>query len=357
MSNLSAHSIFVNTKLQVQQNWPCLKSYLSSVGHDLNLKTQPKQFSGGFGNLNYLIKFNGSAAVLRRPPMGRIAPGSNDMLREGKILRSLTASFPLAPRCLYLGDNEKILGAPFLIMEYRPGIIIGPDLPDMWRDNTAVVQKITQQLLEILIELHNISPNDIGLSELGRPEGYLTRTANGWFKRAQMMWPTYLPKAVNYIMSWLDDNKIIEKAPVLLHNDFKLDNIIFNPGDLSPVAVIDWDLGTRGDPLWDLDVLLSYWAEPSDPTAMLQLRQMPTTSIGFPRRKDIIDIYGSRSGRSVANIQYYRVLAQFRLAVVFKQIFEKSKDHRYFSSSASRFDALSLGLLEFAVRVANGEFD
>ena len=126
---------------------------------------------------------------------------------------------------------------------------------------------------------------------------------------------------------------------------------------MSPVALIDWDLGTRGDPLWDLAVLLSYWAEPNDPKPMLQLGQMPTASIGFPRRQDIIDIYASKSRRDVANIKYYRVLAQFRLAVVFKQIFEKYKEQQHLTADISRFDSLSLGLLEFAVQVAKGEFD
>jgi aminoglycoside phosphotransferase (APT) family kinase protein len=227
----------------------------------------------------------------------------------------------------------------------------------MWANDASVTKKVTAHLLEILIELHNISPNEIGLSKLGRPEGYLERTANGWFKRAQIMWPAELPKTVHYIMSWLEDNKVAEQAPVLLHNDFKLDNIIFNPKNLIPVALIDWDLGTRGDPLWDLAVLLSYWAEPDDPKPMLQLGQMPTASIGFPRRQDIIDIYASKSGRDVANIKYYRVLAQFRLAVVFKQIFEKYKEQENLTSNVSRFDSLSLGLLEFAVQVATGEFD
>ena len=357
MSALSEHSIFVSRESQVQQNWLCLQFYLSSFGHDLNLEIQPKQFAAGFGNLNYLITFNGRTAVLRRPPMGPLAPGSNDMLREGKILRCLSPSFPLAPRCLFLGEDVKVLGNPFLIMDYRPGIVIGSNLPEMWASDASVTKKVTGHLLEILIELHNISPNEIGLSKLGRPEGYLERTANGWFKRAQIMWPAELPKTVHYIMSWLEDNKVAEQAPVLLHNDFKLDNIIFNPKNLSPVALIDWDLGTRGDPLWDLAVLLSYWAEPNDPKPMLQLGQMPTASIGFARRQDIIDIYASKSGRDVANIKYYRVLAQFRLAVVFKQIFEKYKEQENLTSNVSRFDSLSLGLLEFAVQVAKGEFD
>ena len=158
-------------------------------------------------------------------------------------------------------------------------------------------------------------------------------------------------------MGWLNHNMIVEQPPVLLHNDFKLDNVIFNPDNLEPVALIDWDLGTRGDPLWDLAVLLSYWTEPNDPAAMLQLGQMPTTFPGFLKRKQIIDLYGSKSGRDISNIRYYRVLAQFRLAVVFKQLYEKYKDGSDGNARTSKFDALALGLLEFAVEVARGKYD
>lgn len=357
MSDLSEELNFVNRELQIQQNWSRLQSYLMSVGHNLCLQNEPRQFSAGFGNLNYLVNFDGVSAVLRRPPMGPLQPGANDMLREGKILRSLSCSFPLSPGCLFIGDTTEVLGTPFLILEYRPGIVIGSTLPVRWMKNQTVPKKITEHLLEMLINLHNISPAEVGLLDLGSPEGYLARTANGWFKRAQLMWSTDLPITVNYIMAWLNHNMIVEQPPVLLHNDFKLDNVIFNPDNLEPIALIDWDMGTRGDPLWDLAVLLSYWTEPHDPAAMLQLGQMPTTFPGFLKRKQIIDLYGSRSGRDISNIRYYRVLAQFRLAVVFKQIYEKYKNDPNSNARTSKFDSLSRGLLEFATEVARGTYD
>jgi aminoglycoside phosphotransferase (APT) family kinase protein len=256
-----------------------------------------------------------------------------------------------------LEQDTKIIGTPFLIMEYRPGIIIGPSLPEKWKEKCNIPTRLTTLLMEILTKLHAIVPSKIGLGELGKPEGYLARTGRGWFKRAQIAWPMALPDLVNDIMFWLEDNIIIEQSTVLLHNDFKLDNIILDPVTLEPQALIDWDLGTCGDPLWDLAVLLSYWTEPNDPTAMFNLNQMPTKASGFLGRGDIIKIYGVKTGRDMSNIRYYRVLAQFRLAVVFRQIYNRYKESGEVNSQAWDFDRLSLGLLDFSMEVANGSFD
>jgi aminoglycoside phosphotransferase (APT) family kinase protein len=350
-------SVFLHKDVQVNQNWSSLRLHLRLAGHELDLTHDPQQFSAGFGNLNYYIILDGKPAVLRRPPMGPLVQGANDMLREGRILLSLSDVFPLAPNCLFLEQSTKTIGAPFLIMEYRPGIVIGPNLPEQWKGKCNIPEKLTTLLIEILTKLHAIEPDKVGLGGLGKPEGYLARTGRGWFKRAQMAWPMALPDLVNDIMFWLEDNIIIEQSTALLHNDFKLDNIILDPRTLEPQALIDWDLGTCGDPLWDLAVLLSYWTELDDPSAMLNLNQMPTKSPGFLGREDIIKIYGEKTGRDMSNIRYYRVLAQFRLAVVFRQIYNRYKESGERNSQVRNFDRLSLGLLDFTMEVANGSFD
>jgi len=356
MGEIEEDPVFKDETSQINQNWEVLKAYLKLNGHYLNLSEAPRQFAAGFGNINYFIKFDGKPAVLRRPPMGLITPGANDMLREAKILQALETHFLLAPKCLFIGRDINVWGVPFLIMEYRPGMIIHSSIPSFINDKEAVAKIVTAELINILKNLHAIEPNSIGLENLGRSGNYFARTARGWFKRAEVAWQDEIPKEVSQIKSWLEKQMPEEQTPVLLHNDFKLDNIIFDPISFKPSALIDWDLGTRGDALWDLAVLLSYWAEPGDPDAMLTLRQMPTLEPGFPTRETVIQKYAEETGRKTTSINVYRVLAQFRLAVVFQQIFRRYRDSEEVNERASAFDELSIGLLKFTSGISGGDF-
>lgn len=279
------------------------------------------------------------------------------MMREGRILRGLEGSFPLAPRCLHLCEDIAVLGAPFLIMEYRSGIVIGAELPAGSAGQEKTGQALSHMLVEVLCSLHAVDPDAAGLGALGRPEGFLARTAQGWAKRAELAWEGAAPPAVQEILAWLDRNPVCEAAPVLLHNDYKLDNMILDPETLTPRALIDWDLGTRGPPLWDLAVLLSYWAEPGDPPAMRDLGQMPTTAPGFLQRAEIAERYGGLSKRDISEIRQYRVVAQFRLAVVFRQIFRRYRDSGEENPRAGAFDELADGLLNFTMDVMAGRAD
>ena len=355
--NHSPDTPLVSPENQVVQDWDRLATYLHRAGHRFEDSPMPRQFSGGFGNLNYRIVFDGAPAVLRRPPPGPLPPGANDMLREGRILRGLEGHFPLAPRCLHLCDDTGVLGAPFLIMDYRPGIVIGGALPAPHAGRRRVGETLSTMLSEVLSTLHAVDPAAAGLETLGRPEGFLDRTARGWAMRAELAWEGTAPAPVAEILDRLDRNPVHESTPVLLHNDFKLDNMILDPDTLAARALIDWDLGTRGDPLWDLAVLLGYWTQPDDPPAMLDLGQMPTTEPGFPKRAEVIERYARQSGRDVSDIRQYRTVAQFRLAVVFRQIFRRFRDSGETNPRARTFDALADGLLDFTTDVMAGRAD
>jgi len=142
--------------------------------------------------------------------------------------------------------------------------------------------------------------------------------------------------------------------PSLIHSDFKLDNMVFDGATLTPVAVIDWDMGTRGDPLWDLAVLLSYWAEPGDPECMHRLRQMPTLAPGFWRRDEVINAYHRLSGRTIDDFAFYRVMALFRSAIVFLQLFDRWRRDPGPNIRCAGFGALGRDLLDYAVEITRG---
>jgi aminoglycoside phosphotransferase (APT) family kinase protein len=339
---------------EVTQAWDRLQAHLAGHGIALDLEHRPRHFASGYGNLNYLLHADGRPIVLRRPPLGPIPPGANDMGRESRILFRLWRAFPLAPRCLHYCADESVLGAPFLLMEYRPGLVIGGRMPEPFRGRSEAGSRIGEMLVEELARLHGVDPDAVGLGDLGRPEAFLARTRAGWARRAGLAWEGEPPPALGELLAWLGANEPGGQAPVLLHNDFKLDNFVLHPETLEPVALLDWDMGTRGDPLMDLAVLLSYWSEAGDPEAMHDLQQMPTADPGFPTREEMAAAYARQTGRDLSDFLFYRVIATLRLAVVFMQLNRRYREGGTDDPRFAGFGELAEGLLEFARAISKG---
>ncbi|MDB5967731.1 MAG: aminoglycoside phosphotransferase [Hydrocarboniphaga sp.] len=342
----------------VAQDWTRLASYLATQGLSFDPEPAPRQFAGGFANLNYLVRIDGIKAVLRRPPMGPLPPGAYDMGRESKILSRLHEQFPLAPRALHLCPAANILGAPFQITEYRRGISIRDTLPPPFAGDAAVGRQLGATMIDVLSQLHRVNPVDAGLEDLGKPQRFLERAVEGWIKRSNLAvqgWATPRTLAlIDELSAWMRTNSVPDGAAVLLHNDFKLDNILLDPATLAPVAVLDWDQGTRGDGLFDLATLLSYWTEPSDPDFMHQLQQMPTAQPGFPTRLEAAQAYAASTGRDLSGFRFHRVVAQFKTAIIFAQLYARwhagaTKEDRF-----ALLGGLAEGLLEFALDISAG---
>jgi aminoglycoside phosphotransferase (APT) family kinase protein len=337
----------------IPQDWASLARYLARFGAALG-PARPQQFAGGFGNLNYLIELDRQPAVLRRPPGGLLPAGANDMAREHRILSSLWRAYPLAPRALLYCAEPSVLGAPFQILEYRAGIVVRDTLPPGLTARPAVGAALSRQMVESLAALHAVDPAQVGLERLGRPAGFLGRTLEGWATRGAAVADLMNPRAFAETVTWLRCRTPADVPPSLLHSDFKLDNMILDPATLVPTAVIDWDMGTRGDPLWDLAVLLSYWAEPGDSACMHRLRQMPTAQCGFGRRRDVLEAYCRLTGRRVDDFGFYRALSVFRSAIVFLQLFDRYRREPGPNMRCAEFDTLGRELLDYAFEIASG---
>lgn len=341
------------------QEWSRLASYLGAHGLRLSLDPPARQFSGGLANLNYLIRIDGREAVLRRPPMGPLPPGAYDMCREFHLLSRLSPGFDLAPASIHLCEDPTVLGAPFHIMEFRRGTSIRADIPPRLRVIPDIGRRLGDLLIDTLVRIHRLDPVALGLDTLGRPTDFLQRAVAGWSKRAGLAVENAAsPTArtfIREITNWLNRQPVPEGTTTLLHNDLKLDNILIDETDLKPLAVLDWDQGTRGDCLFDLATTLSYWTQSDDPPVMQRLRQMPTAHPGFPNREQAAFQYAKRTGRDLSNFSFYRVLAIFKLAVIFHQLHAgyrlgATTDPRY-----AEFGDLADGILEFASLVARGD--
>ena len=341
----------------IAQDWQSVSRLLARHGHAFDPSQPVRQFAGGFGNLNYLVEIDGENWVLRRPPLGPIPPGANDMAREFRVLSALSPNWPLAPRPLLFHDDVHTIGAPFLIMEYRPGLVIGGSLPASVSSEMAG-PALSQTLVRLLASLHGLDAEATGLGDFGRPARFLERAVAGWIKRADLAIDgAKRPPAMQAVAHWLTQHSVPKGGVTLLHNDFKLDNVILDPATLSPLAVIDWDMGSRGDPLFDVATLLSYWAEPDDPPCMHRLSQMPTAAPGFWTRHDVVDSYAKETGRDVSNIAFYRILTMFKLAVVFLQLDARQRASGTPDPRLASLQGLGDELMDFTCELLNGGRD
>ena len=173
-----------------------------------------------------------------------------------------------------------------------------------------------------LAELHSIDlDTHPELGELGRPEGFIARQIAGWNRRAHNAFDGSPPAAVEHIVSWLGATAPEPSIkPTVLHNDFKFDNVIFDATGAA-TAVIDWDMATLGDPLFDLGVTLSYWAQADDPDVICDLRLAPSLQAGFPDRKALAAKYFAAAGREAVPVGFYLALGRLRLAIAWQQMF------------------------------------
>ena len=336
----------------VPLDWEAVRAHLAGHGLTLDRDPPPRQFAGGLANLNYLIHLGGKAAVLRRPPMGELPAGAYDMAREFRILSRLPDALPFVARGLHLCDDPSIIGQRFQIIEYRPGLVIREHMPPELTNRPEIGARLSKMLLETIVAIHAVDTKAVGLDDLGRPEGFLARGVSGWRKRGLSAKEDGTDALHNDVGTWLEKHLVPDGKPGLLHNDFKLNNIIIDPETFAPRAVVDWDQGTRGDPLFDFATLLSYWTHAEDPWAMHDMEQMPSVEGCFGSRQDAVALYAKLSGRDMSDFLFHRVL--YKLSVIFLQL---GLRYRMGATTEPRYaplTAIGTGILEFTHDVAHG---
>jgi aminoglycoside phosphotransferase (APT) family kinase protein len=316
-----------------------LHAYLRDKLEGGELPLRVEQFAGGHANLTYLLQYGegerGVEYVLRRPPLGPVAPGSHDMHREYRALSALWKAFPPAPRAYLYCEDADVIGAPFFVMERRRGIVIRGAVPSEFGggEDEHANRKLSEVVIDTLAEFHAVDPEPIGLSSLGRdPEHFLERQVKGWAGRYERA-KTGTIEVAEELSRWLVDNLPASPPATLLHNDWRLDNMAVDPKDPGRcVAVYDWDMCTVGDPLADLGTLLATWNNRGE--APVGGSPMPTQTVGFMTREEAVARYGERSGRDVSGVSFYDVFGTFKMAVVLQQIYFRydqgqTKDQRF----------------------------
>ena len=329
-----------------------LAAYLRGKLPDAEAPLAVRQFPGGHSNLTYLLRFGEQEYVLRRPPLGPVAPTAHDMSREHRVLSALWAVFPPAPRPYLLCEDPGVIGAPFYVMERRHGIVVRTELPPEIGGNLGLRRRVSEALVDTLVAFHAVDWEVAGLAGLGRPAGFVERQVRGWAERYERA-RTREIQAIRDLARWLAERIPPSPPPTLLHNDYKLDNVMLDRADPGRVvAILDWEMATLGDPLVDLGLLLCYWADRRDPPARRQSVSQITAEPGFMTRAEVLARYASSAGRDVSRIAFYETFALYKVAVVVQQIYVRyargqTKDPRFAS-----FEDRVVGLAEAALQVA-----
>ena len=312
-----------------QLDWARLTAWLRErlpacgvPGLDVTREPEVAQFPGGHSNLTYLVRFGDADVVVRRPPLGPVAPTAHDMAREFRWLSAMHRVFPLAPRPYLLCEDTSVIGSVFYAMERRRGLVVRAEEPPALAHPPAR-RRLSEALIDTLADLHALDVTAEGLHTLGKPSGFVERQVRGWTERWHRSQTTPLPEMdalAEYLRAHLPPDAA---PPAVVHGDFKLDNIMLDPDDVGRiVAVFDWEMSALGDPLVDVGIVLAYWG----PTAPPEQRDALTTVThrpGYFTREEIVERYAARSGRDLSGIRYYEIFAVFKIAVVIQQIYSR----------------------------------
>jgi aminoglycoside phosphotransferase (APT) family kinase protein len=291
-----------------------LREHLPHLSGDTEIEFA--QFPGGKANLTYLVRAGDTELVLRRPPLGPVAPKAHDMAREYRVLSVLHEVYPKAPQAFLLCEDPEVMEKPFFVMERRVGHVIRGAWPTELTAAEVGPRLVGENLVDGLAELHRVDPVAIGLGDLGHPEGFVERQVSGWTQRWHDARHEDL-RAMDDVAARLASAIPAPQSVALLHNDFKLDNTMIGD-DGRIVAVLDWDMATIGDPLVDLGTMLAYWGAPGPAAAVAAGSVMVGEAIPTA---EVAARYADATGFDVSGVDWYRALGLFRVAVIVQQIY------------------------------------
>ena len=335
-----------------------LLDYLDQHLPERASKIEIEQFPHGHSNLVYLVRTERREYVLRRAPLGPVAPKAHDMAREYRVLDAVHPYFPEAPQVYLLCEDPSVIGETFLLMERRHGVILRDSIPNEWSAVPDYPRRVSEAFIDCLVRLHSIDVSQPRLSLLGKPDGFVARQVRGWADRWQRSKTEELLE-MDAIIAWLSASLPPSAGAALVHNDYKLDNIMLDDSGNRVETVLDWEMATLGDPLADLGLTMCYWTwasvagegdpHPATPTL--------TSEPGWYSRDEFLHRYALKTGRDLTHIRYYEILGIFKLAVILQQIFYRfhrgqTRDERF-----RTFDQRVRGLVRLAESLVRKETD
>jgi aminoglycoside phosphotransferase (APT) family kinase protein len=212
-------------------------------------------------------------------------------------------------------DDPSYLGAPFYLMEYMRGEVVRADNRHFVQ-TPELRRRVSEQMVDVLVALQEVDWRAVGLEGFGRPDGYLERQLKRWSDQLERTTPHTRPLPVmENVKDWLRARIPDSPAPTIVHGDYKLDNVMFDPNSARAIAVLDWEMSTIGDPLADFGWMLTYWPDPTDRASGGVIASMAAAE-GWLTRREMIDRYERRTGRAMRDFPFYQAFALFKLAII-----------------------------------------
>lgn len=313
----------------------------------------------GRSNLTYLVSGGDHQWVLRRPPLGHVLPTAHDMVREYRVQSALKATDVPVPRTVALCEDTEVNDYPFYVMEYCTGVILVDSIPPGYAETVEERRRLSLGLVETLVKLHAVDYREVGLEDFGRPEGYLERQVRRWSQQWDRSKTRDLPE-IDELIRRLNAAIPGSPPPTIVHGDYRLGNMILDERDPGRVvAILDWEMATLGDPLADLGYTLIYWGQEDDSEERLNLRLASTITArpGFLTRDELVAEYGRRSGRDVSRIDFYQVLALYKLAVIVEGIYARFLKGQTVGEGYDQYAQSCVNLVNLALEIAASSED
>jgi aminoglycoside phosphotransferase (APT) family kinase protein len=307
------------------------------------------KFASGQSNPTYRIRAASGDFVMRRKPFGQLLPSAHAVDREYRLLSALhPLGFPV-PEPLALCSDPEVIGAIFYIMEMAKGRPYADGaLPDF---DSGTRQRMYEQFVETLADLHNIDPVAADLADFGRPGNYFERQVARWTRQYRDSETEYIPE-MERLIAFLPETLPEQSRTSIVHGDYRIDNVVFD-GDGTLTAVLDWELATLGDPLADFSYLAMQWTMPADGGA--GLAGLDLEALGIPGLDEIVELYSTRSGVPVAaKLDWYFAYNLFRLAGIVqgikKRVLDGTASHAQAAEMAKRVPMLAKAAWGFALK-------
>ena len=301
--------------------------YLASVfGDEKWQRVGVELIAAGMSNLTYVVTPEGGTAgdavILRRPPTGAVLATAHDMAREHRVITALGPTAVPVPRTLHLCTEPAVLGAPFYVMERVIGVHVVRELPPGYADEPAQRTGIADGLIDVLADLHAVAVDEVGLTDFGRPDGFMARQVRRWTTQWEATRDRDRP-GLDALAARLAQTVPDTQRTGIVHGDYRLDNCLLDPGQPGRIrAVLDWEMSTLGDPLADLGMLCVYWPEAGEDHPASQ--SAVTTLPGFPSRTELAERYARRSGLDLSDLSWYVGFAYFKFAAIVAGIVARS---------------------------------
>lgn len=302
--------------------------------------------NGGRSNLTYAVTDGSREWVVRRPPRGFVQRSAHDVGREYRVMSALASGPVPVPSVVLICSDPSVIGAPFYVMNRVDGVVIRSTAAFAATDEQSRT-RIANDLIDVMADLHMVEAAQVGLEDLGRPDGYLERQVSRWARQYREIAVRDLPE-VGSITAQLLASLPRSPGPAIVHGDYRLDNVLVNPGSPGrPIsAVLDWEMATLGDPLTDLGNLISCWDEAGSPYHPITEGLM--TLSGVPSRREAMERYASRTGLDLTQVDWYVTFNLLKLAVVLEQIYARDVRGETIGDAANGVGELALRVLERA---------